>query len=50
MEYSLDGRRVVDHDYDDLEPAYERKLHKFAKYREVLTEKDMDYLLQFEDL
>ena len=41
---------MIDHDYDELEPAYERKLHKFSKFKNVLTEKEIDYLLQFEDL
>lgn len=50
MEHTLEGVRVIDEDYDELEPAYERKLHKFAKHRHVLTEKDMDFLLAFEDL
>lgn len=50
IEHTLDGRRVIDEDYHDLEPKYERKLHKFAKHKDVLTEKDMDFLLAFEDL
>jgi hypothetical protein len=49
IEWSLDGRRVVDDDYDDLEPAYERKLHKERLTRDKLNEDEMDMLLD-EDL
>lgn len=49
MEWSLDGRRVVDDDYDDLEPKYERKLHQERIKRNELDENEMDMLLD-EDL
>ena len=49
IEWMSDGRRVIDDDYDDLEPAYERKLHMGRINREKLSEDEIDILLE-EDL
>jgi len=49
IEWKTDGRRVVDEDYDEDEPAYERKLHIGRINKEKLNEEDIDMLLE-EDL
>jgi hypothetical protein len=48
-EWRMDGRRVIDDDYDDLEPAFERKVHLTRLKKDKLTEDEIDELLE-EDL
>lgn len=49
IEWKTDGRRVSDDDYDEDEPAYERKLHIGRINKEELKDEDIDMLLE-EDL
>lgn len=49
IEWKADGRRVIDDDYDDLEPAYERKLHTERLKRDNLSEDELAMLVE-EDL
>lgn len=50
IEWDLDGRRVIDDDYDELEPKYERKIHTYrVKEKENLSDDEVDMLLE-EDL
>lgn len=49
IEWSSDGRRVIDDDYDALEPAYKRNIHIYAKKQKDLKDEEIDMLLE-EDL
>ena len=47
-EWDLDGRRVVDEDYDDLEPSYQRNLHKSKMKEFNMSEEEIDELLNLD--
>lgn len=49
IEWKLDGRRVIDEDYDALEPAFERNVHNYRVKKEELNDDEIDMLLD-EDL
>lgn len=49
VEWSKDGRRVIDDDYDDLEPRNERHGYKFRRKKKFyLSEGEIDQLLEMD--
>lgn len=49
VEWSKDGRRVIDEDYDDLEPKNERKGYHFKKKKQYyLKEDEINELLEMD--